>query len=146
MWCLCSNPAHNGDPVDEFLPIKGDQVNFLDITNDGLKPGVDPNKKANEFWSGIELQIHQINENSHKTSRDELWSNFSITVSIPKKKNTQILITILYWFNDFIDYCRYGLFSKSTQHFSLYSSYVFCFVGRGRLVIHLIITHLWWSW
>lgn len=67
----CSNPMHNGDPTDGFLPIQQDQVYFLDINNNGLKLGVNPNQKSVEFWSLVEKQIHQINQNMQNT-REEL--------------------------------------------------------------------------
>lgn len=51
-----SEPTHNGEPTTGFLPIQNDQVNFLDVTNDGLKMGVNVNQRANEFWARIEEQ------------------------------------------------------------------------------------------
>lgn len=58
-WCQnYSEPTHRGDPIDEFLPIQGHHVNFLDVTNDGLKPDVNPNRKANKMWAHIE---HRVN-------------------------------------------------------------------------------------
>lgn len=56
----CSDPTHDGNPVDGFLPIQDDRVHFVDVTNDGLKPGINPNQAANEMWTQIEQQVHQI--------------------------------------------------------------------------------------
>lgn len=50
-------PTRDGIPVSGFLPIQGDKINFLDITNDGLKPGVNPNPEAYELWANIERKI-----------------------------------------------------------------------------------------
>lgn len=57
-----SEPTHRGDPVGGFLPIQKDRVNFLDVTNEGLKTGVDPNQKFNRFWARIEEKVyHHVN-------------------------------------------------------------------------------------
>lgn len=67
-----SNPVHNGEPVKEFLPIQGNKVHFLDVTEDGLKPGLNPNRAANEMWARIEEQVYKIAAESAKTTREEL--------------------------------------------------------------------------
>lgn len=47
-------------------------MNFMDVTNDGLVAGVNPNQKAIDFWAHIEQQIYAINDKSTKPSRFEL--------------------------------------------------------------------------
>lgn len=41
----------------EFKPIQNGEINFLDITNEGFRAGMDPNGKAMEFWSNIEKRL-----------------------------------------------------------------------------------------
>lgn len=69
---FCSEPTHNNDLVDGCLPIQNDRVHYLDVTNDGLKVGVNPNHEANELWDQIEQQITQINAEEAKSMREEL--------------------------------------------------------------------------
>lgn len=35
-------------------------MNYLDVTNDGLIPGVNLNQEANALWSSIEQRVHDI--------------------------------------------------------------------------------------
>lgn len=65
-------PSHHNDPIANFLPIEDDRVNFLDVTNNGLVPGENPNQKAMEFWSHIEKELHEIYTKSVKIKRVEL--------------------------------------------------------------------------
>ncbi|XP_055312466.1 acetylcholinesterase-like [Sitodiplosis mosellana] len=53
------NPTHNDDPIAGFLPIQGDTINYINISNDGLKLGVSPNAKTNEFWANIDRLVKQ---------------------------------------------------------------------------------------
>lgn len=53
-FAYTSEPAHQKHPIDEFPPIQNEKLNFLDIRNDGLKIGQQPNAKANEFWARID--------------------------------------------------------------------------------------------
>lgn len=39
IWLICSEPIHMNEPVEQFLPIKGDQIHFIDFSNEGLKRG-----------------------------------------------------------------------------------------------------------
>lgn len=59
---FCREPTHNGDPVSGFLPIQNGQMNYLNITNDKMEMGVDPNKDTYELWSQIEAQVNEINK------------------------------------------------------------------------------------
>lgn len=45
---------HQKQPIAEFPPVRSDQINFLDITNDGLRADVAPNTKTIDFWANIE--------------------------------------------------------------------------------------------
>lgn len=69
-WNNFRTPNPNNE--NGFLPIESEKMNFLDVTNDGLVPGVNPNRKAIELWARIEQQVHEINAKSLKSSRDEL--------------------------------------------------------------------------
>lgn len=42
-----------------FKPIQNGEINFLDITNKGLMPGVNPNGKAMDFWMNIEKRMQK---------------------------------------------------------------------------------------
>lgn len=52
-----NEPTHMNEPVEQFLPVQGEQVHFIDLTNDGLKQGINPNKDRNEFWAEIEQKL-----------------------------------------------------------------------------------------
>lgn len=56
-FSLFSEPSHQNDPIEGFQPIEEGKINFLDIINDGLYPGLDPNREANHFWADIEENI-----------------------------------------------------------------------------------------
>lgn len=52
---LCDNsrnPTQNKDPVD-LRPIQKDVVNYVDITNNGLVVGVNPESRTTAFWDGF---------------------------------------------------------------------------------------------
>lgn len=53
-------PSHNGRPINGFSPVQGNQLNFLDMSNDGLTLGTDLNKEAIEFWNHIGEEINNI--------------------------------------------------------------------------------------
>lgn len=42
------------------LPIQSGKFNFIDVTNDGLQLGINPNQAAFELWTQIEQQINEI--------------------------------------------------------------------------------------
>lgn len=63
---IFSDPVVDGIPVDGFNPVRNDQVNYLDLTNGGVKFGVDPNGEANKLWASIEQQIHEFNAKHHE--------------------------------------------------------------------------------
>lgn len=67
-----SEPTHDGDPVSNYLPIQDDRINFLDVTNDGLIVGINPNQEANQLWSGIERKVQQMNVDTQNRTREEL--------------------------------------------------------------------------
>lgn len=52
------NPTPNKDPVD-FRKITKDTHHYLDIQDDGFKPGVDPKGKNMKFWRDL------INKNEY---------------------------------------------------------------------------------
>lgn len=51
-----------------FKPILNNEINFLDVTNDGLKPGKNPNQAANQLWENIEEKLYKYMD----SDRDEL--------------------------------------------------------------------------
>jgi len=61
------SPGYYGDPVD-LAPIQNNQVNFVDITNEGLRIGVNPNAAANELWSRVERQVQDYNQRNAKST------------------------------------------------------------------------------
>lgn len=63
---FCSSPSYYGDPVD-LAPIQNGQVNFVDVTNDGLRVGVNPNQAANELWARVERQVDDFNQRYGKS-------------------------------------------------------------------------------
>lgn len=65
---------NDGNPIPEFQPIQGDQVHFLDITSDGLKPGVNPNQEAYALWARIEKIFETPETDAIKSTREELWT------------------------------------------------------------------------
>lgn len=67
-----SKPTHQNDPISGFKPVKNGEVNYLDITNDGLSIGIEPNRKAFDFWENIEQRAVQISEDLMKQKRIEL--------------------------------------------------------------------------
>lgn len=70
-----SEPSHQNDPVEGFQPIQNDAVHFLDITNEGLIPGLSPNKKANDLWASIDQQIQD--DWIHSDEKNEFDVNIS---------------------------------------------------------------------
>lgn len=69
---IFSKPSHQEKPVNGFQPVQNGEINFLDINNDGLTVGRNPNKEAFEMWASIEKRAHQLSEGLHKHERDEL--------------------------------------------------------------------------
>lgn len=52
-------PTRDGDPVAGFSPIENGRMNFLDVTNNGLRAAANPNA-AFEFWEQIEAQMKEF--------------------------------------------------------------------------------------
>lgn len=46
-------PTTKGMPLKGYKPIRGDEINFLDVTNDGLMLGQSPNKRSCNFLDGV---------------------------------------------------------------------------------------------
>lgn len=65
-------PSHEKEPIDGFLPIEKDKVNFLDVVNGGLKLDVNINQGANELWARIEKQVPKIRVEDQDSTQDEL--------------------------------------------------------------------------
>lgn len=59
-----STPSHENDLGDKLIPIEGDQMNFIDFSNNGLKANVDPHKEAVDFWTGLEQIARPLSENA----------------------------------------------------------------------------------
>lgn len=69
-----SDPVHNGDPIAELKPVQKDQLHFLDVTNDGLKLGVNPDRERYELWAEIDQLFQKVNADIGRivNDRDEL--------------------------------------------------------------------------
>ncbi|XP_031637146.1 venom carboxylesterase-6-like [Contarinia nasturtii] len=46
-------PTVNGSPIRGYKPVQGHRINFLDITNNAMIPGVSPKKENVAFWHRI---------------------------------------------------------------------------------------------
>lgn len=68
------------------MPIQNDRVNFLDLSNNGITLGVNPNRKSNEFWEYVEQQIHRINQKSYE--ENQYGSEWNI---IPSRNNKNLI-------------------------------------------------------
>lgn len=58
-----SDPSHESDFGDELRPIEGDQMNYIEFSNDGLKARVNPHKESIDFWTNLEQKARQLSEN-----------------------------------------------------------------------------------
>lgn len=43
----------------DFKPVQNGEINFLDITNNGFIPGLNPNVEAIQFWANIEKRLNK---------------------------------------------------------------------------------------
>lgn len=59
-FTFCSEPTYNDDLIVGHHPVQNNQINFLDITNDGLTLGVNPRQSAMEFWTRLEKQAQRL--------------------------------------------------------------------------------------
>lgn len=66
------DPTHKNDLISGFHPILNDDINFLDITNDGLQLGLNPRKHANKFWSRLEETANQMAKEKGIETHEEL--------------------------------------------------------------------------
>lgn len=54
-----------------FQPVQNDEINFLDVTNKGFEPGMNPNQASNQLWKDLEQRIQKYIRTA-ATDRDEL--------------------------------------------------------------------------
>lgn len=61
------NPLPNGDPV-VWKPVTSDNISFMDITMNGLKPGSNPLNSEMQFWNHLLQSYPQLltTNNVHK--------------------------------------------------------------------------------
>lgn len=52
-------PTISGSLLADYKPIRENEVNFLDVTNDGLVIGISPNRRSNRFLSKIFAEAMQ---------------------------------------------------------------------------------------
>lgn len=52
-----------------FQPIQSGELNFLDISNDGLKLSENPRKSANEFWTELEAKAKLLTKNQKSNKK-----------------------------------------------------------------------------
>ncbi|XP_055308325.1 esterase B1-like [Sitodiplosis mosellana] len=65
-------PSHEGDPVDEFQPVRNEKIQVIDINNEGVTIKSRPNQKAFDFWATIEKKAVKLSELILKQNKDEL--------------------------------------------------------------------------
>lgn len=58
VYLLISNPTPNDDLIAGYHPIENDNIEILDINNDGLKVITDPKKLRYEFWDQLEKKAN----------------------------------------------------------------------------------------
>lgn len=58
--------------VDGFNPVRKSELNFLDVTNDGLKIGKSPNDDRFNFLKNIIKEIKELVQ-AHGDSPKETW-------------------------------------------------------------------------
>lgn len=56
----CREPTYQNKLISGYHPIKNDEFNFLDITNDGLKLDSNARKNAIAFWSQLKEKARRI--------------------------------------------------------------------------------------
>lgn len=69
MTLFFREPTHENDLIDGFQPVNDKEINFLDITNDGLKVGVNPRQSAMELWSQLVKQAVQLDEDAKSNGK-----------------------------------------------------------------------------
>lgn len=52
-FVVVRRPTIDGCPVKGYQPVRDCKINFLDITNDALIPGLSPKRDAIRFWNRI---------------------------------------------------------------------------------------------
>lgn len=57
---MCRSPSVDDDPIAGYKPVRGHKINYLDITNDGLKVGTLPKRSAVRFWQKILHKAQQL--------------------------------------------------------------------------------------
>lgn len=58
----CRRPAIAGMPLEGYKPISNDEINFLDITNDGLMLGQSPNLRSSTLLDDVFVKAMQIQQ------------------------------------------------------------------------------------
>lgn len=91
-----SKPTHEDDPVSGFQPIENGTIHFLDINNEGLIPGLDPNKYVRHLWARIESFNNEFDELQRNLWGMHLGSLLSLTCWINDRKYVRIYATIIF--------------------------------------------------
>lgn len=55
-----SEPTYKDDLITGFTSIQGNDILFLDVTNDGLRLDKNPEKDAVEWWANLEQQAKEM--------------------------------------------------------------------------------------
>lgn len=69
------DPAFDGDPIDGYIPVKPNEINFLDVTPDGLVLGRSPNGENIIFMDRIVSEAKTLiaeNDNAPPTPEFDL--------------------------------------------------------------------------
>lgn len=61
LFQFSSEPTPDGYPIPELPPVQKHQVHYFEVTEDGLKPGVNPDKERIELWTEIDEFFHKVN-------------------------------------------------------------------------------------
>lgn len=72
LFLIRRNPTINGDPIEEFRPVQVDELNFVDVTIDGLIAGVSPNGNHTQFLDYVVKEAKRLVEENGDSPTDTL--------------------------------------------------------------------------
>jgi len=65
-----SDPTPNENPAN-FKPVQNNEINFLDINNEGLTPGLNPHRKSVQFWNDLYQKYQSLLKKNSNEVKDE---------------------------------------------------------------------------
>lgn len=66
MFLTYRDPAHDGDPIDGLVPVKANELNFVDVTPNGLALGRSPNGEKIVFMDRIVTESERLIKENEK--------------------------------------------------------------------------------